>query len=379
MSDIPPKLIAFYLPQYHPIPENDAWWGKGFTEWTNVAYARPRFRGHHQPDLPADLGFYDLRVPEVREAQAALAREHGVHGFCYYHYWFNGRRILERPFQEVLASGQPDFPFCLCWANENWTRTWDGMDQQVLLAQQYGEADDRAHLRSLAPAFADPRYLRVDGKPLFLVYRASHLPDSRRTTGIWREEAVRLGLGELFLCRVESNFSSERSDPRPLGFDAAVEFQPDVPEIIRHHKPRPQGWHGFPRRVREGLWWRVRKLGARAGIGTVKYSVYDFRRLPEMMLAKPEPDYLRFPGVSPGWDNSPRRQAGGGTIFNHATPGVYEAWLQATAQRLGSRRSEHQLIFVNAWNEWGEGCHLEPCQRWGHAYLKATRRVMQGG
>ena len=182
-----PRLIAFYLPQFHPIPENDLWWGKGFTEWTNVAKAKPVFRGHYQPQFPADLGFYDLRLPEVREAQADLAREHEIHGFCYYHYWFNGRRLLQRPFEEVLATGKPNFPFCLCWANENWTRVWDGRDRQVLLTQNYNDADDRAHLQALASAFADPRYLRVDNKPLFLVYRAHRLPEPKRTTDVWRE------------------------------------------------------------------------------------------------------------------------------------------------------------------------------------------------
>ena len=185
------RPIAFYLPQFHPTPENDEWWGKGFTEWTNVTKARPLFPGHYQPQLPADMGFYDLRLPEAREAQAALAREYGIHGFCYYHYWFNGRRILERPFNEVLASGKPDFPFCLCWANENWTRVWDGGEKNVLLEQKYSHEDDLAHIESLIPAFRDERYIRIDGKPLFLVYRTGLLPNPARTAEIWREAAKR--------------------------------------------------------------------------------------------------------------------------------------------------------------------------------------------
>ena len=377
-----PRLIAFYLPQFHPISENDLWWGKGFTEWTNVAKAKPVFRGHYQPQLPADLGFYDLRVPEVRQGQADLAREHGIYGFCYYHYWFNGRRLLQRPFEEVLATGKPDFPFCLCWANENWTRAWDGRDRQVLLTQNYHEADDRAHLQSLVQAFKDPRYLRVDNKPIFLVYRAHQLPDPIRTTGVWREEAARLGLGELFLCRVESNFADERDDPGSLGFDAAVEFQPDSVELLRHLEmghdlSQTQGWRRMSRRVKKGLWRRAQRLAARMGWENANHLVYDLRRLPELKLAKPEPDYLRFPGVAPAWDNSPRRRAGGAFILNHSTPDVYEEWLRTVLRRLASRPREHQLLFVNAWNEWAEGCHLEPCQRWAHGYLEATRRAVR--
>ncbi len=220
------RTLAFYLPQFHPIPENDAWWGQGFTEWTNVVKAQPQFRGHYQPHLPSDTGFYDLRLPEARQLQADLAQQYGLHGFCYYHYWFNGKRLLERPFQEVLTSGKPDFPFCLCWANEDWTRAWDGRSGEILLQQHYSEQDDREHIRTLAPAFRDPRYVRIENKPLFLVYRASRIPDPLASTTIWREEAHRLGLGELFLAKVES-FSSEQSDPQALGFDAAVEFQPD--------------------------------------------------------------------------------------------------------------------------------------------------------
>src|SRR5918911_547953 len=219
------RAIAFYLPQYHPIPENDRWWGKGFTEWTNVARARPLFPGHYQPHLPADLGFYDLRLPETRMVQAELARTHGIEGFCYWHYWFNGRRLLERPFNEVLASGEPDFPFCLAWANENWTRVWNGSERDVLIGQQYNEEDDRQHIRSLLAAFRDERYIRIDGKPVFLVYRAAKIPDPLRTTEVWREEAQKAGVGDLYLCRIES-FPDERTDPARLGFDAAVEFHP---------------------------------------------------------------------------------------------------------------------------------------------------------
>ncbi|MGH7860017.1 MAG: glycoside hydrolase family 99-like domain-containing protein, partial [Candidatus Binatia bacterium] len=221
------RKIAFYLPQYHPVAENDRWWGLGFTDWISVVNAQPLFRGHNQPNFPADLGYYDLRVPEVREAQAALARDAGLDAFCYYHYWFDGRRVLERPFDAVRQSGRPDFPFCLCWANEPWTRSWDGRSGEVLLAQRYSEADDRSHISWLLSAFRDRRYFRVEGKPLFLVYRASSLPDPARTTDLWRDAARSDGLGELYLCRVESFPRESDRPPSALGFDAAVEFQPD--------------------------------------------------------------------------------------------------------------------------------------------------------
>src|SRR5262245_46650535 len=245
-SNGPPRLLAFYLPQYHPIPENDRWWGAGFTEWTNVAKARPRFKGHYQPHLPADLGFYDLRLPEVRMAQAEMARSHGIDGFCYYYYWFSGKRLLERPLNEVLRSGEPDFPFCVCWANENWTRRWDGRDHEMLIAQTYSRTDDLRFIRSLLPALADPRYIKVHGKPLLLVYRVDHLPDPAATADLWREEAVKMGLPGLFLCTVACRATLDLP-PSSIGFDAAVEFQPNwqrLPPRMRAAKPLlHRVWH----------------------------------------------------------------------------------------------------------------------------------------
>lgn len=357
------RLIAFYLPQFHPIAENDEWWGRGFTEWTNVARARPLFRGHQQPHLPADLGFYDLRLPEARQAQADLARQYGVAGFCYYHYWFGGRRLLERPFDEVLASGQPDFPFCLCWANEEWTRTWDGWSGHKLIAQSYSEDDDRAHIRWLARALRDPRYIRVGDKPLVAIYRAHKLPDPRRTAAIWREEARALGVGELYLCRVES-FPTERGDPREFGFDAAIEFQPDWANLGRLlHRDK----------LRRALW----KLGLNRS-AYQRHQVYSYPELAERALRKPPAPYPRFPCVTPMWDNSARRASGAG-IFAGSTPALYERWLRDTLVRFRPPTPGANLVFVNAWNEWAEGNHLEPCQRWGRAYLEATQRALESG
>jgi lipopolysaccharide biosynthesis protein len=357
----PVSLLAFYLPQFHPIPENDAWWGKGFTDWSNVAPCQPRFRGHYQPRMPGELGSYDLRVAETREAQAQLARAHGIEGFVYYHYWFEGRRLLDQPFRQVLDSGQPDFPFCLCWANENWTRRWDGRHRSVLLAQTYNGDDDRRHGEWLMTAFADPRYIKVDGRPLFLVYRGAGLPDPRRTTDLWREQAARLGLPGLFLCRVES-FPDEVSDPTALGFDAAVEFQPDwatLDAVSQGH-------------VRHRLRALSRRLGMRGD------RIVDYGAVVDAMLAKPPPPYLRFPCVTPSWDNSARRPRGA-TILTNSTPNAYQRWLTETVSRVLTARVQQKLVFINAWNEWAEGNYLEPDRRFGRGYLEATSRALASG
>jgi lipopolysaccharide biosynthesis protein len=356
------RAIAFYLPQFHPIPENDEWWGKGFTEWINVVRSKPQFPGHCQPDLPADLGFYDLRVPETRAAQAELAAAHGIHGFCYYHYWFNGRRILERPVDEVWKSGQPDFPFCLCWANENWTRRWDGLDAHLLLEQRYSTSDDLAHIRSLLPLFLDSRYIPVADRPLFLVYRASQLPQPQKTTDLWRREAERVGLKGLFLVRVES-FRDERGDPRDMGFDSALEFQPRWFELTNS-------------RILRRKWWHRRKLGT-SEPAFFDNCVCDYRDVVTKALAQPVAEYPRIPSVCPGWDNSPRRKRGAHILIN-STPQIYEHWLREVANRIqiNSVLAPESLVFINAWNEWGEGTHLEPCQTWGRGYLEATRRAL---
>jgi lipopolysaccharide biosynthesis protein len=353
------RIIAFYLPQFHPIPENDEWWGRGFTEWTNVVKARPLFPAHYQPHLPADLGFYDLRLPEVREAQADLAREYGVYGFCYYHYWFNRRRILERPFHEVLASGKPNFPFCLCWANENWTRVWDGGTDNVLLAQSYDHEDDLRHIESLIPAFRDERYIRIDGRPLFLVYRTEVLPNPSRTADIWRAAAARAGVGDLYLARVE-RFGTH-IPPDSIGFDAAVEFAPDG---------RNLGAAKFHTKLSSKL-----AKGRLISRGYIENNVFDYDELVTSMLQIPEPPHTRFRGVTPGWDNSPRRTRGS-YIFHGSTPEKYGEWLHTVIEQTKRRlRGDEQIVFVNAWNEWGEGNHLEPDQKWGRAYLDATRRA----
>lgn len=343
------RAIAFYLPQFHPIPENDRWWGKGFTEWTNVTKARPNFEGHYQPHLPADLGFYDLRLPEVREQQAELAGEYGVHGFCYYHYWFGGRRLLERPFNEALSSGRPDFPFCLCWANENWTRRWDGGNDEILMAQRHSDEDDRNLIRSLFPAFEDRRYIRINGKPLLIVYRADILPNAERTTSIWREEMKNAGLGEIHLCMAQT---WGIFDPGPYGFDSAVEFPP----------------HGMT----------VRKLDAQIARVNPNFegSVCDYMLNATAMIHRPKPDYTLFKTVMAGWDNTPRRQ-NTGLVYVNSGPEAYEYWFgKAVEHMVTNYLGGERMVFINAWNEWAEGAHLEPDRRYGRRYLEATRNVL---
>jgi len=348
MSDI--KAIAYYLPQFHPIPENDRWWGKGFTEWTNVSRGRPFFPGHHQPQLPADLGFYDLRLPEVRADQATLARAYGIHGFCYYYYWFNGRRLLERPLDDVLRTGQPDFPFCVCWANENWTRRWDGAEHEILMQQVHSPESDRRFIEDVLPILRDPRYIRVRGAPILLVYRAGILPEPHRTTEIWRKVARESGVPELHLCAVQS-FGLE--NPTALGFDSAVEFPP----------------HGFaPTRINHAV----------EGLSSdFRGWVYDYAEAVRLSLQKAPTTYRRFRGVMTSWDNTARRGADG-HIYRDATPAAYEGWLRAViAETEAAHPPDEQLVFINAWNEWAEGAHLEPDQRYGHAWLEATARALK--
>ena len=342
------RAIAFYLPQFHPIPENDAWWGEGFTEWTNVTRAKPLFPGHAQPRVPGDLGYYDLRKPEIREAQAELAARHGLAGFCYYYYWFNGKRLLERPLLDVIAQKRPDFPFCVCWANENWTRRWDGRDDEILIGQKHSPEDDRRFLESLLTSFEDGRYIRVNGRPLLLLYRAQLLPDLERTTAIWRRVAREAGFGDLYLAAVQSFDASWDADPRPWGFDAAVEFPPHgLAAPMARPSGSPRGSHFF-----------------------------DYTKSVERFMARRLPGYPLLRTVMPSWDNSPRRRERA-HVFLNGSPEAYGRWLQAMVRQTRQLRfGDERLVFINAWNEWAEGNYLEPDHGHGHAYLEATARAL---
>lgn len=353
------KLIAFYLPQFHPIPENDEWWGAGFTEWTNVSKARANYEGHHQPRLPADLGFYDLRVVEVMEQQAELASRHGIHGFCYYYYWFGGRRLLEMPLERMLETGRPDFPFCLCWANENWTRSWDGADHEVLIAQQHSDEDDTAILRDLIRYFEHPNYIRINGRPLFLVYRSSLLPNIRRTIHRWRDLFREESGNEIYLVLAETfELSRANHDPKRYGFNASVEFPP-FGLNRSDYVIDPPGTILNPDYSGTGM-------------------IFDYRSVVEGELTKKTPPYTRFRCVMPGWDNTARNQ-NQPSIFHYTTPQVYQKWLRGAIAETRQRgcSEDERLIFINAWNEWGEGAYLEPDQRDGPAYLQATRAALE--
>ena len=352
------RAIALYLPQFYPTEANDRWWGPGFTEWTNVAAARPLFEGHYQPRLPADVGFYDLRVPETREQQADLARAHGIEGFCYWHYWFHGTRVLDRPFDEVLRSGSPDFPFCLSWANETWSRRWHGAGaaNEILQEQTYSEADDLAHIRWLMHAFADPRYITVHGRPIFLVYRATHLPDAARTCDVWRQEVERAGLPGIYLIAVETAWDLGW-DATQVGFDAKVLFQPQFGWLMTHAADR----------------------GARIAVpGRPDLQVYDYDAVRAALRDLAPVPYRRFESVFPSWDNSPR-VGERAVVMHNATPAGYQQWLTEAVHRAAAEpRPDERIVFVNAWNEWAEGCHLEPDARHGHAYLEATKAAVPG-
>lgn len=353
------RPIAFVLPQYHPIPENDEWWGKGFTEWTNVTQAKPLFKGHYQPHLPTDLGFYDLRLKESRDAQASLAKEHGIYGFCYYHYWFNGKRLLHQPIDNMLHLKEPDMPFMLCWANENWTRRWDGKENEVLIKQEYSLEDDKAHMRWLCEnAFSDERYIRVDGCPVFVLYRHSLLPDTKQTVKIWRDIAIKeYGFKDLYLCLTEGDVNL--TPPTDLNFDATIEFSP---RTLMKYKLRSN----FIKQT-------LTKLGITK---RPKYKTKDYKRGVRNSIQREIPSYKLFRSVTPSWDNTARKKEHG-VIAIGSSPDLYEKWLRSLAEKFEPFSEDENFIFINAMNEWAEGNHLEPCIKYKDAYLKATHSALK--
>jgi hypothetical protein len=345
------RLIAFYLPQFHPTKENDEWWGAGFTEWRSVTKATPLFKGHYQPRLPGDLGFYDLRLNEVRHAQIDLARQAGLHGFCFYYYWFNGRRILQMPLDAYVADAKIDFPFCICWANENWSRLWDGGNREVLLVQEHEFESDMQFIRDVIPLLKDPRYIRVNEKPLLLLYREDLMKTAQATVAGWRRECQQAGLPDIYVCCVQS---FKMTDPNEFGFDAACEFPP----------------HQYKCGV---ITSEVEDLEE-----DFKGTIYDYEMVARQSLTRPVPKYTLMRGIFPSWDNSARKRQQA-LIFHNSGPKPYEYWLRGLIQYSRQNLPEDErIIFINAWNEWAEGAHLEPDLRYGRSYIDATRRALAG-
>jgi GT2 family glycosyltransferase/glycosyltransferase involved in cell wall biosynthesis len=344
------RAIALYLPQFHAVRENDEWWGKGFTDWTNVRRGTPQYEGHYQPHVPhQDLGYYDLNAPSVMEKQASMAKAAGIEGFCFYYYWFNGKRLLNLPTDRILASGKPNFPFCFCWANENWTRTWDGLDRHILMEQKHSPEDNESFICELLPALRDRRYIRVDGKPLLVVYRPGLLPSPAKTAARWRRVCRKKGLGEICLAFM-SGFDD--FDPAEIGFDAVIQMPP-----LRAQLPLINGA------------MQLKNPGNFSG------EVRDYRRLSKQFCSLPEKN-SHWPAVCPSWDNTARRMEQAHS-FAHATPESYFLWLENVVEKLRKSRPEGQrIVFINAWNEWGEGCHLEPDEKFGYAWLNATRSAL---
>jgi glycosyltransferase involved in cell wall biosynthesis len=345
------KLLAYYLPQYHAIPENDAWWGRGFTDWTNLGRALPRFVGHQQPRVPRDLGYYDLSDPRTLPRQIEMAKAAGLHGFVFYTYWFNGHRLLEGPLEQLLADPALDFPFCAMWANENWTRRWDGLEREILIAQDYRARDDAALVAHFARLFADARYIRVAGRPLLMMYRVTLIPDAARRIARWRT-LFREQHGEDPLLVMAQSLGD--SDPAPYGLDGAIEFPP---HMLSQNTP---------------------KLNAELDLLDPEFiaTVHDYAAIAETSLRTPSPPYPLIKTLCPGWDNEPRRE-GKGLVLTGATPALYQDWLE----RLIGYAQDHPfygepLIGVNAWNEWAEGAYLEPDTHAGAAYLNATARAL---
>lgn len=352
------RVIAFYLPQYHPIPENDAWWGKGFTEWTNVGKAKPLFKGHYQPRVPADLGYYDLRVAETRKAQADMAREYGVEGFIYWHYWFgNGKRLIERPFNEVLASGEPDFPFCLAWANETWKGFAHGIsNRNILIEQLYpGMEDYTAHFHEVLAAFKDKRYIKVDGKPLFMIYKPLEEPEVKVFIEVWRRLAMENGLKGIYFVGhcIDSKLSVKEVVEN--GFDAANSTR--LFNYTLNHR-------SFGKKV----YVRLNKI-----FNGVQ-SAYPYKKVSKYFVV-PEEDKIEnvFPSVIPGWDHS-ARSGKEGLILTNSTPEYFEKHLKEVLDLVVNKEPEHQIVFLKSWNEWAEGNYMEPDLRWGRKYLEMLKK-----
>lgn len=356
-----PRIFAYYLPQYHPFKENDDWWGKGFTEWTNVARARKLFPGHYQPHIPADLGFYDLRLPEVREQQAELARKAGIEAFCYYEYWFgDGAQLMQRPFEEVVASGKPDFPFCLCWANHSWyKKLWDPNNpgKDILLAEQkYGNEEEYTkHFMHLLPAFSDKRYVRVNGKVFYVIYDAIHFPNVEKYIKFWRQLAKENGLGDFYF--VATDYNSEHKDELlAKGFDAINNV--DYINI----------YHLMPK------WKKALFTIARTYLGIP--MIFKYKEAIKYMLHPTSTEREVIPVIAPNWDHTPR-SGSKGTVMTNCEPRYFKQLAKEAMSMIKNKPEQEQIIMLKSWNEWGEGNHMEPDIKHGMGYINALNEAIR--
>lgn len=354
------RIIAIYLPQFHPIPENNKWWGKGFTEWTNVAKAKSLFKQHYQPQLPADLGFYDLRLEETRIAQAELARLYGIYGFAYYHYWFNGKRLLNEPLDAIIDSNLPDFPFCLFWANESWSRRWLGEERDILIKQTYSEEDDYQHINWLVNIFKDKRYIKIYGRPVFIFYHPTKLPDIKKTLKVFRSECRKNNIENPYL--IASNSITGLLDLREFGFDAILNFEPRLGVLPYFLSDKRS----------------IRKLWNNLKYGTIdsKLKIYDYSKAHDKMLNTDLP-YPYLPCTFVNWDNTPRRGRNG-IILHNSSPEKFCYFFSENCNRFKQMNfsEEENLVFINAWNEWAEGNYLEPSDKYKLSYLEALKETI---
>ena len=358
MTNNKPRVIAFYLPQFHPTPHNNEWYGKGFTEWTNVAKAKKLFWGHEQPHIPADLGFYDLRLPEVREEQARLAKDAGIEGFCYYHYWFAPNEFeLELPFNEVLKSGKPDFPFMLCWANETWQKKFWNIDGSIekydLRTQTYGGIKDYTqHFYDVLPAFKDKRYIKIDGKPAFMIYKALQIPDLQKFIELWQKLAKENGLPGIFFIGQSIITEQEYEQTLKSGIDAMNSVR-----LYENYNSKPF--------IFRALYKCYRLLFIRPVIKKYKKIYRTFIN---------ELDYKDnvFPTIIPNWDHTPR-SGRGGYVMTGATPKYFAKHIKQVFSVLKQKKTDKQIVFIKSWNEWGEGNYLEPDLKYGRKHLEALK------
>ncbi|GHU72236.1 hypothetical protein FACS189450_09660 [Spirochaetia bacterium] len=380
-----PRIIAFYLPQYHPVPENDEWWGKGFTEWTNVAKAKPLFRGHYQPHIPADLGFYDLRLPVIREQQADMARDAGIEGFCYWHYWFgNGKQLLEKPFQEILNTGTPDFPFCLGWANETWsTKSWHNksvlIKDKILIEQIYSEEDYVKHFNYILPAFKDDRYITIDGKPLFVIFKPLGIPDSNKFIECWKKLAQENGLKGIHFVGVVDNLSFRKINETKF----KIERPNNITKPSNYYLPLlNKGFDAVNSRgyfraelYLKGWFYRIIRIGLRR-VFKISFLLpidkYKQRDINKYLYVDEDKWENIYPTIIPNWDRTPRsgRQA---TVYTESTPDVFKEQIIKCLDLIKNKKDEHKIIFLQSWNEWGEGNYVEPDLKYGNGFLKVLK------